>query len=382
MTAGLLTLALSALSVAVSPLTTGIANADSSDLEGLTLKLADERRYLDLDRDSSEAGVSVVAKLYSDVVADEWSFVPVPDSNGRFQIRNDRTGGCIDFNSDNDHLNKNPTCDPNNPKQNWYIQPSDLRPNTYIIRNYRNNKCMDRLNGYSNLSGVTVGLYGCGNRNTNQAWEIQGNSDNAGAALDNMALSYALKQYEDRSDIIRSATYVVDADRSDRAVLAAYQNVTQDGGSTTNYSTLIADHSVSWSQTTGTTVTITNGFSTMIGVDFKFSPVPGRLTDVTLKTSITQTYSSARADSTSATETGTRVLRINPGEHGWVLRAQLTKTVRGTWTVQNDLGTSWTGLGTATVPVAENTDNRRSDVVLCTSDSEQQLCRDTDPASA
>ncbi|MFI1166283.1 RICIN domain-containing protein [Streptomyces sp. NPDC020801] len=400
--AALLTLALGTLGVAVSPLMAGIAHADSlSDIRGVDIRSFLTRDTagwpaLDLKSDFPNGRTETVLRIHP--AEDSWTFVPNPNGSGSFQIRNDTTNNCLDYNTDDDNVGYGQSgyCDAKNPKQNWYVQPSDTKDNTYgyktwILRNVNSNKCLDDYFG-NTAESTSVGLHDCGTDHPNQTWSIRKtdpvdvnsdtqthhNQDAVDGQLDDLAMQYALTQYDQGLGGIRSASYVVDQDHSDSAAPGTYTNVTPESGTVSNDTTLPADQSVSWSHTTGTTVTISNSVMVTLGVDLKV----GGPVETTVRTSVAYTFTHSRADSVSDTQTGTATLHIKPGEHGWILRAQLSKRVTGTWTVVSDLGTSWTGPGSATTPVAEGTDNQHSNIVLCTSDSTAEICKDTDPLGA
>ncbi|MCZ1006916.1 hypothetical protein O1L68_09110 [Streptomyces lydicus] len=82
---------------------------------------------------------------------------------------------------------------------------------------------------------------------------------------------------------------------------------------------------------------------------------------------------------TDQAQGGNVTIHVKPNQYGWIMRAQLTKEVTGTWTFTNDLGTTWTGAGTATVPAQEGTDAKNSSVIGCTSDSAAEVCKQNDP---
>ncbi|MEW9520455.1 RICIN domain-containing protein [Streptomyces tubercidicus] len=384
--ATLLPVPLTALAIAVSPMGAGTAHADDSTansaLTGLWLsgEVFSGANYLSLATDSSDNGVELVTAYTpsdgSSPASMSWNFLP--NSNGSFRIQNASSNKCVDFNTD-DNLNQWDCNGHDN--QSWYLQPSEKGAPSYIIRNVKNDKCMDiSRGGVGTDPGTVVGLWDCGTGYDNQRWGAEfGNPRTsekpvgpAHSAFADLAAKYALTQFGAGAGAIESATYKVDD--STTATLGEFKNVTNEGGTAVNYTSDTMDKQVNWNQTTGNTYTAGGSVTTTAGISFgpKEGPVQGRV-DVAIQGNWSNSWSSTTAKG------GSETIHIKPNQYGWIMRAQLTKSVTGTWTLTNDLGTTWTGAGSATVPAQEGTDDKRSAVVGCTSDSTAEICKQNDP---
>lgn len=379
-----LTTSLAIAAAVLSPMSAGTAHAASSDalspLPGLALSshrqapagdfISNPR--LDLAKDSPDYGTEVVIRM--NPTAGSWSFLPNKD--GSFLIRNDKTLKCIDFNTDNGHLVEPVYCDATNRKQNWYLQPSDVDSGwpRYILRNVSNNKCMD-VYGNHNSDGSVVGLWDCGNKYENQAWIIT-DQDTHGTdpKLKALAMRYALTQRDAGSGVISSATYQVDESRSSAATRTEFRDVTV-GPPVYNGTTDPVDKQINWNQTTASSYATGGSVTATVGMQVKSE---GPL-EVTVSGSVAVAFNWTTTHTTSKTEGGFITMRIKPGEVGWIMGAGVTKRVVGTWTVANDLGTKWSGDGTANVVVPDGTDGEKGLQIPCTSDSKVKICRDNLP---
>ncbi|MFG2485014.1 RICIN domain-containing protein [Streptomyces virginiae] len=368
----------------LSPLSAGTARADTpvgpSALSGLTLRshqLAPagdgiSNPSLDLAKDSPDYGTETVIRM--NPTAGSWSFLPNKD--GSFLIRNDKTLKCIDFNTDNGHLVEPVYCDAGNRKQNWYLQPSDVQARwpRYILRNVSNNKCMDVYGGHTG-DGSPVGLWDCKNRYDNQAWTVTDQDPHGtDTKLKALATRYALTQRDASSTVIPSATYEVDESKSSAAVRTQFKDVTV-GPPVYNGTTDPVDKQINWNQTTTSSYTTGGSVTATVGMEVKEA---GPL-EVTVSASVAVAFNWSKTDTTSKTEGGFITMHIKPGEVGWIMGAGVTKRVVGTWTVVNDLGTKWTGEGTANVPVPDGADGLKSLQIPCTSDSTVKICQDNLP---
>ncbi|WP_116246947.1 hypothetical protein [Nocardiopsis sp. FIRDI 009] len=121
-------------------------------------------------------------------------------------------------------------------------------------------------------------------------------------------------------------------------------------------------HEFSWTHTTSYTNTVGGSLSlsTTVGTG-EASPVQASVT-----VGIEVHYDRQWGEETAVSDSVTYPIRS--GETGWVARAQLMKTMNGTWEITTDRGDFWVGAGTATVPAKDNTDGRRSTVAVCTTD--------------
>ncbi|MGW1895124.1 RICIN domain-containing protein [Streptomyces sp. NPDC002004] len=362
-TAALVTVAVTALAAAVSPLTTGTALADTSTTAGLSLSprlTADDglAPSLDLAKDSADYGTEIVVNKRPMA---NWSFVP--NGDGSFLIRNDKTQKCIDFNTDNNHLVEPQYCDATNSKQNWYLQPSDASGGYYMIRNVKTDKCMDVFGGAGD--GTVVGLYDC-HGSANQEWTI-GPTPSPGATgptLADLATAYALKQCSNNSSVIKSCDYAVTGDST-----ASVGNLKRVSSNVWNNTTDPADRTITWTQTTSETNSVGGSITVTSEVGVNIEVVTAKVS-----TAINAHYDHAWTQTNTVSDANT--ISVKPGSYSWAMRGQLMKTVTGRWTFTNDLGKTWSGDGTATVPAVDGTDDRSSDLVLCTSDSTAKECAD------
>ncbi|MFI6006749.1 RICIN domain-containing protein [Streptomyces sp. NPDC051366] len=381
--ATVLAISIASAATVLSPLTAGTAYADTgaqTPLSGLTLRSHQEapsgdgfsNPKLELAKDSPDYGTEVVIRMVP--TTGSWSFLPNED--GSFLIRNDKTHKCLDYNTDNGHLVEPVYCDATNRKQNWYLQPSDVNGPwpRYILRNVSNNRCMDVYGGHSS-DGSTVGLWDCKNRYDNQAWIIT-DQDPHGTDIKIKALAtrYALTQRDAGSNVITSATYQVDHSKSSAAVRTQFKDVTV-GPPVYNGTTDPVDKQINWNQTTTSSYTTGGSVTATVGMAVKEA---GPL-EVTVSASVAVAFNWSTTNTTSKTEGGFITMRIKPGEVGWIMGAGVTKRVVGTWTVVNDLGTKWSGEGTANVAVPDGTDGLKSLQIPCTSDSTVKICQDNLP---
>ncbi|MFE0379808.1 RICIN domain-containing protein [Streptomyces inhibens] len=373
MTAAALAVPVAALGIVLSPLNAPAAHADTGSTGAeipVSISTSAQNGTLALRRDYEYAGGTVYDLANGDDSANQ-KFKIAPNDDGTFRLINGTSSKCVDMSSATypDDLSESDCGDAD--AQKWYLQPvSDAAADTgrYLIRHVGDNKCMKPL--YSVNTASTVGVRDCSRDDTTQNWSLASGTEDA--QLRTLATKYALKQFDTRSSVIPTAEYKVD--ESTTATLGDFQNVTVDpSGQGVNYTTDTMDKRIDWSQTTGYTYTAGGSVTTTAGVSFgKDGAVQGKI-DVAIQGNWSNSWK------TDNTQGGAQTITIKPNEYGWFLRAQLTKRVTGTWTITNDLGNSWTGAGTATVPAKEGTDSKNSALVGCTSDSAQQLCKDHDP---
>ncbi|MER6304700.1 RICIN domain-containing protein [Streptomyces sp. NPDC001739] len=356
--------ALATLATSVSPLTTGTAHADTPTLAGLSLSprlpQADGlAASLDLAKDSSDYGTEIV--INKSPIA-SWSIVP--NGDGSFLIRNDKTQKCLDFNTDNNHLVEPVYCDQSNTKQNWYLQPAPGGGGYYLIRNVNTDKCMDVFGGSSN-DGTTVGISGC-NRGSNQEWTIgpTPSPDHTGPTLSDLATAYALKQCSNGSSIIKSCDYDITGDS-----VASVGNLHRVSSNVWNNSTDPADRTITWTQTSSQTNTVGTSLTVTSEVGINVEIVTAKVS-----TAISARYEHSWTQTDTVSDANK--ISVKPNNYSWAMRGQLMKTVTGQWKFTNDLGDTWSGEGTATVPAVDGTDGLSSNLVLCTSDSLAKECVD------
>ncbi|BDM74691.1 hypothetical protein HEK616_81780 (plasmid) [Streptomyces nigrescens] len=356
--------AFATLATSVSPLTTGTAHADTAALAGLSLSprlpQADGLApSLDLAKDSPDYGTEIVVNKRPMA---NWSILP--NGDGSFLIRNDKTQKCLDFNTDNNHLVEPVYCDQANTKQNWYLQPSDAGGGYYLIRNVNTNQCMDVFGGSGN-DGATVGLSNC-HGNSNQEWIIgpTPSPGYTGPSLSDLATAYALKQCSNSSSIIKSCDYTVTGDS-----VASVGNLKRVSSNVWNNSTDPADRTITWTQTSAETNTVGSSITVTSEVGVNIEVV-----SVKVSSAISARYEHSWTQTNTVSDANK--ISVKPNNYSWAMRGQLMKTVTGKWTFTNDLGDKWSGDGTATLPAVDGTDDLSSNLVLCTSDSLAKECVD------
>ncbi|MFF8783757.1 RICIN domain-containing protein [Streptomyces sp. NPDC015125] len=376
MTAAVLAVPVAALGIALSPLHTVAAHADTGSTAAeipVSISTSAQNGSLALRWGNEYAGGTTYDLWNKDDSAQQ-KFKIVPNDDGTFRLVNGNSSKCLDLSSATypDDLSESGCGDTD--AQKWYLQPvsgAAADAGTYLIRHVGDNKCMKPLHSVGAAS--MVGARDCSRGDATQNWALAAGTEDA--QLRTLATVYALKQFDDKSSVIPMADYTVDD--STTATLGDFQNVTTEGGRVMNGTSDIMDKQVNWSQTTGYTYTAGGSVTTTAGVTFgpKDGPVQGKV-DVAIQGNWSNSW---RTDNTQG---GSATIHVKPNQYGWFLRAQLTKKVTGTWTITNDLGNSWTGVGSATVPAKEGTDSKTSDLIGCSSDSALQVCKDHDPGRA
>ncbi|AWN30696.1 RICIN domain-containing protein [Streptomyces sp. NEAU-S7GS2] len=299
-------------------------------------------------------------------------FAIAPNTDGTFRLINRTSRKCVVV-STGVHAGDLSDSDCSDADaQKWYLQPvrdTVYEGHAYLIRHVGDDKCMEPMDV---AESATVRVRDCTTNNVAQSWSLGTEND---AQLRSMAIKYALKQFDAKSSVIPRADYK--AEGGETAALGDFQNVTADGGRIVNGTSELMDKQMNWSQTTSYTYTAGGSVTTTVGLTAgpKDGPVQGRL-DVAIQGNWSNSW---RTDNTQG---GSSTIRIKPNQYGWFLRAQLTKKVTGTWTFTSDVGYSWTGFGTATVPAKDGTDSKNSVLIGCSSDSALQVCKDHDPGRA
>lgn len=376
MTAAVLAVPVAALGIVLLPPNTPAAQADAKSTgEELSVNIAtsEEHGSLRLRWGNTYAG-GTTYDLWDKNDSAEQKFKIAVNDNGTFRLINSSSGKCLDLSSASNPNDVSESDCGGTDAQNWYLQPTAdaaTRAGEYVIRHVGDNRCMKPL--FSAQRGSIVGVGDCSRGDTTQNWTLSGYGTED-AKLRTMATVYALQQFDARSSVIPTAEYKVD--NSTTATLGAFRNVTMEGGVSANGTTDMLDKQVNWSQTSSYTYTAGGSVTTTAGVTFgpEKGPVQGRV-DVAIQGNWSNSW---RTDTTKG---GADTLHIKPNQYGWFMRAQLMKTVTGTWTITNDLGNTWTGAGTATVPAVDKTDGDKNVSVLlaCSSDSTNQTCKDNDP---
>ncbi|MCY9783632.1 RICIN domain-containing protein [Nocardiopsis sp. EMB25] len=296
--------------------------------------------------------------------------------DGTFSIVNQDTGLCVDARmgtkSDRLYLDH---CD-DSESQDWYLQPttatvSGQQTDRWRLRHASDDKC---VNIYREHFGnfAHVGLYDCHSpTQLNDSWvlETAPDADLTHERRMELATHRALWMWDDRSGVIRDAKFRVGSDApakpSDPEIVSqVWRNGTSQETS----------HEFSWTHTTSYTNTVGGSLSlsTTIGTG-EASPVQASVT-----VGIEVHYDRQWGEETAVSDSVTYPIRS--GETGWVARAQLMKTVNGTWDITTDRGDSWVGSGIATVPAKDNTDGKWSTVAVCTTDGvPDPICDATRP---
>ncbi|MER0483600.1 RICIN domain-containing protein [Streptomyces sp. Edi2] len=365
-TAAMLTVPVAALALVLAPHNTPAAHADTDGLiSQLSAHISQRDSSLWLNRAYEHADGTVYDLVTS---SPPQQFTIDPHDDGTFRLINGVSSKCVDvataaYAGD---LTESDCADA--AAQKWYVQPVSDAPEDaerFLIRHVGDDKCM--VPG-AVTSSATVAVRACKSNNAAQNWRIAAPV----RELRTMAVKYALKQFDAKSGVVPRAEYKVDD--STTATLGDFQNVTADGGRIVNGTSETMDKMTNWSQTTGHTYTAGGSVTTTTGVTLGASDGPVKLNvDVAIQGNWSNSW---RTDNTQG---GSATIHIKPNQYGWFLRAQLTKKVTGTWTMTNDVGNSWTGVGTATVPAKEGTDGKNSDLIGCSSDSDLQVCKDHDP---
>ncbi|GAA5611289.1 hypothetical protein CP981_01385 [Streptomyces platensis] len=364
---------LSTLAMATSPLVAAPAQADTaSDAEPFVVNLftpdpSGTFGSFDLVRDSEYEGGTVYSLQAGDSKP-EHDFTVEPGEDGKFRLKNSASGQCLakvpqDGTYPGDLTES--ACGETNAE--WYVQPASN--SRYRIRHVEDDLCLS----VPEVSRFAPGrVETCSGDNRAQIWGIGGRI-NRPDQLNAMATRYALKQFDEHSSVIPSATYKVDG--ATTATVGRIEKVSV-GPPAKNGTSRDMDQSMNWTQTTGYTYTAGGSVTTTAGIT-----VGGEKSPVSAQFSVAVQGNWSNSWSTSETDGGFVTIHIPPGEYGWIARGQLTKTVTGTWTITNDMGETWTGYGTGTVPAKDGTDGRHSSFQGCTSDVKDKYaeCQQTDP---
>ncbi|MFG2111462.1 RICIN domain-containing protein [Streptomyces sp. NPDC048718] len=361
-------IAVAALGLVVSPLATGsasaapVCNTDGIYCGALELVRGDGRDWADV---AATGGVGSAVQLSYDLGrANHWMFVPSDKGNGTFTIRHASSGLCLDV-SGSSEATLMATC-AGQSSQEWYAQPLQSTWQVYPqfrIRHVNDDKCMNAWGG-STSPGTTVGLYGCqGSSGWNDHITIFRYSDfNNGREvapeltdqLKSWATMYALNQFNNKSSVIPTATFDVGTPAPARSGPAQVVGPPAFAGSTGS------TYSYGWSQSTG--YTFSNGGSVTVTGTVGTGPLSTSPVAASLSVAI-QGYWGSQWNTTT-TQSGQVQFDIAAGQVGWVARAQLLKSMTGTWKITNDKGETWQGTGTATIPAVDGTDSPSNASVL------------------
>ncbi|WP_432012203.1 RICIN domain-containing protein [Streptomyces cucumeris] len=337
---GLMAACLALALAAVLPLLTApTASADNAAaVTGQTF-----RTQLTPPDESGDASALTWSDDSSNLVIDQtpsaanWSLDPGAD--GSFLIRNEKDGNCIDF-TDSDTYNLGPApCDSGSEQQRWYLELT--YGTTTLIRNAATDECLD-VSGEDNADGSEVIAYSCNNAAANQNWS----PGQWNAAMGDLLTQYSLKRCA-AGDTALTCTYAQESDSHaalgpEKCVSTLYDNTEGSKGATP---TVAFADTTGWSNTVGGSVTVSAEF----GIE-KFI-----ISKVTTAVSVNYSHQWIGQKTTTQTYPYT----VQKGEWGWLTRAQLMKTVTGTWTFSNGDET-WSGEGTSTIPAMDGTDGEQS----------------------
>ncbi|MGW8557115.1 RICIN domain-containing protein [Streptomyces tubercidicus] len=404
-TAVALAVALSGLGISASPFVAGTAHATttpcSSDASGTTSAATTTdpsvAACLDLSPTLMNANEHTGIKDDPDIADGEllygsqgsasgqWRFEFSDD--GSFQFVNESTGKCVDGNnpaSPNPNYQTSPqlqTCSGAD-SQKFFLQKEDDQGN-YRIRNVASNVCLDAERMASDGDGQ-LDLYHCiADDDPGQVWHpttvnpTDSTESTPTSLFDRMATLYALKQFNAGNDAVKSATYAITDSTSVVATQGSYQvvSVSSDKGGASPFcenATPSGDMacSMNWAQSEAETV----GSSDTVGTIIKVGT--GKSSPVQAEISAQYQHTWTQSQTTTATEGSSVAITIPPGQKAWVARALAYKTVTGTWTITTDLGRTWTGQGTATMPI-EGVDGQFSVLLKCSLDSTDSRCAES-----
>jgi hypothetical protein len=356
-----------ALGVVVSPLATGAAYAaPACDVAGILcgniMSGHNGSTMTDL-RPEGGGGVGSVLKTVNDYgPQNHWMFVPGTSGNGTFTIRLASNGLCLDAPNNDDEAAFMSTCNGAS-TQDWYAQPVSTTFASYPQFRFRHvvdNMCLNTYREATSAGG-TVGLYSCqGSGSWNDRYAIGKYSFNSNQApelvaqLKSWATMYALTQFNNKSSVIPTATFQVGtpaAAQSGPAQVVGPPAFAGSSGSIYQYG---------WSQSTG--YTFSNGGSVTVTGTVGTGPLSTSPVAASISVAI-QGYWGSQWNTTT-TQSGQVQFDIPAGQVGWVARAQLLKSMTGTWSITNDKGDSWTGTGTAVIPAVDGTDSPSNASVL------------------
>ncbi|GAA5613660.1 hypothetical protein Spla01_04838 [Streptomyces platensis] len=316
--------------------------------------------------------------------AGNWSFRGNDD--GSFQMVNNGTGKCVETvqpdSSISLHFPQLADCSGAD-VQKFYAQKEDDQGN-YRIRSVTTDKCLDARRAYSpeNRPEPVLELYGCIAESSGQIWNVAGmtpGQDKPSSALDAMATRYALRQFDNGSGVIKSATY----DITDSSQKVTWKNELVSQSSSEKGQGPYCSNpgpagsgdltcTMNWTQTTSKETNWSNTFN--VGITAGFSGT--QKTPVTAQLSIG--YSHTWGGSvTEAEMSGNGVLVVvPPGYKGWLARKVPYKATTGDWTITTDIGKSWKGTGTVNQAVS-GVEGYYPELVKCTDQTTDEACTST-----
>ncbi|MEV4872083.1 RICIN domain-containing protein [Streptomyces syringium] len=349
-----------ALGIVISPISTGQAHA--SQYLGETKLFSHWTDSSGASWQVTPSGSTVGSGMQLTKV--EWPYRQHPYSvhshpDGTITITERDNGLCLDIGTSSEQLILN-TCN-NSSSQSWYLQYHQaLGAGVVRIRHTNDDKCMNIWGG-DTKNYAKIGLYGCqayreGSGGHLDLWHVDPRPE-----YQQVADQRALMMFDRHSTAVPSAQFQYGSSTLAGAGPAEMVSVAWH-----NNTSAPSQQTLGWSDTTGYTYTNGGSVTATLGLEFG-----GEKSPVKASFSVAVTGYWGNAWSTSQTVSSSSTFTVNPGQVGWVARGQLLKSATGTWTIKNDVGDTWTATGVATVPVANGTDGKGSQVALCTSDGEK-----------
>ncbi|MGW2740989.1 ricin-type beta-trefoil lectin domain protein [Streptomyces sp. NPDC001450] len=350
-------------------------------------------RNFSWNADNYTPGVPVRIRTDSNTSNQRWAFVP--NSDGTFEIKPKYAGDNFCVTASDNYTPGGYVmtsglfvswCEGSD-AQKWYAQPTSPNGSHIVIRHYVDDKCVDLDQGDAS-NGTSLKLYPChpvdDSNSWAQAWNLyRDNSCSCSSVadyVDTLATQYALhqvSQYADNSTpddkrVIKDSSYSVTNETP--AFLGKYQKLTE---------YIYNDQDTV--QTRTRTETQQTGWTNKVGVEAGFQYEVGYNAEIVAKITLSLKVHYDHEWYGSQTYTDSYTLNVPPHSTGWVVRAQLYKTVTGNWKLTTDRGWTFSGQGTATVSAKDNqteTGGMNSDVVYCSTKSVRKVCMDTRPTPA
>ncbi|MFI2640245.1 RICIN domain-containing protein [Streptomyces sp. NPDC018610] len=294
-------------------------------LNGVTITNVNNGRGLDVQNGNTGDGVFVVTNS-SPGYHQKWRISPDP-SDSSFSIVNSDTGKCVDAGTPL----RQQSCDGRASEQ-WYFQPVTGRTDTFMIRQKRDNTCLDVWYA-GNYDDAWTDNYSC-NGTGAQRWTLSGTGTAAKDAFA-LAVDYAAARCAKDTSTCSWSTrgQTPAAPLPKQCVSPVWYNGSQDpAGYTFSIHT-----QTGWSSTLGWQLTASLGSGGA-------SPVAASVAS-TVSGNVTLSVTEDLGNSVSAT--------IPPNQYGWVALSELATKVTGTWTFDKS-GFAWTADDTLTVPLKDD----------------------------
>ncbi|MFI1362342.1 RICIN domain-containing protein [Streptomyces griseochromogenes] len=312
------------------------AGADPSALKDLTLTSLSNGRNLDVQNGNTGDGVFLVTNS-APGHHQQWS-ANLSGSDGSFTLVNSATGKCADAGLPL----RQQSCD-GRASERWYFQPVTGGTGAFMIRNTRDNKCLDVWYN-AQYDDAWTDSYDC-NGTKPQQWRLP---DTARAAAFAAAVDYAgARCVKDTSTCSwRTQSQAPAAPLPKKCISPVWFNGTS--------------APVPWTFTmtkhTGWTSTLGFKFGTDIGTG-SASPVAAKVGEEV----------SGSVSLNLVEDLGNSLVVTVPSQqYGWVALSELATKVTGTWTFDTN-GFAWTADDTLTVPLRNDDQGGASIYVAQTS---------------